>query len=145
MSGAHIATDIWDEVYPVSFEKSFRDAGKKFAREVLGYKWTRNYASRTGEVLFAESERAGTEEGEAGRFHNTINSVCYSVEAPDAIAPASKKGSTFLYYGDTGLSAGICHEGTGYKTVCLGFPIETLKDNRSIDNIISITLEFFYK
>ena len=145
VSGAHIATDIWDEVYPVSFEKSFRDAGKKFAREVLGYKWTRNYASRTGEVLFAESERAGTEEGEAGRFHNTINSVCYSVEAPDAIAPASKKGSTFLYYGDTGLSAGICHEGTGYKTVCLGFPIETLKDNRSIDNIISITLEFFYK
>ena len=145
VSGAHIATDIWDEVYPVSFEKTFRDAGKKFAREVLGYKWTRNYASRTGEVIFAESERAGTEKGEAGRFHNTVNSVCYSVEAPDAIAPASKKGSTFLYYGDTGLSAGICHEGTGYRTVCLGFPIETLKDNRSIDNIITITLEFFNK
>ena len=145
VSGAHIATDIWDEVYPVTFEKAFRDSSKKFAREVLGYKWTRNYGSRTGELMFEESSRAGTAEEEAGSFHNTINSVCYSVEAPDAIAPASRKGSTFLYYKDTRLSAGICYEGTGYKTVCLGFPVETLKEKKSIDNIISITLEFFNK
>ena len=95
--------------------------------------------------MFEESSRAGTSEGEAGSFHNTINSVCYSVEAPDAIAPASRKGSTFLYYKDTRYAAGICYEGTGYKTVCLGFPIETLKEKKSIDNIISITLEFFNK
>lgn len=95
--------------------------------------------------MFEESSRAGTAEDEAGSFHNTINSVCYSVEAPDAIAPASKKGSTFLYYKDTRLSAGICYEGTGYRTVCLGFPIETLKEKKSIDNIISITLDFFNK
>lgn len=145
VSGAHIATDIWDEVYPVTFEKAFRDSSKKFAREVLGYKLTRNYGSRTGEVMFEESSRAGTAEDEAGSFHNTINSVCYSVEAPDAIAPASRKGSTFLYYKDTRLSAGICYEGTGYRTVCLGFPIETLKEKKSIDNIISITLDFFNK
>lgn len=145
VSGAHIATDIWDEVYPVTFDEAFRDESRKFAREVLGYKWTRNYAGRTGEVMFTESERAGTEEEEAGRFYNTVNSECYSVETPDGIAPASRKGSTFLKYADTGLSAGVCHEGEGYRTVCIGFPLETLKDKKSIDNIVSITLKFFNK
>lgn len=145
VSGAHIATDIWDQVYPVEFDKASRDAGKKFAREVLGYRWTRNYGSRTGEIEFLESEKIGSEEEKAGSIYNRINSVCYSVEAPDAIAPSSWKSSAFLRYSDTGLPAGICHEGTGYRTVCLGFPIETLKEKESIDNIISITLQFFNK
>lgn len=145
VSGAHIATDIWDQVYPIEVDKESRDASIKFAREVLGYRWTRNFGSRTGEIEFAESERIGSKEAQAGSIYNRINSECYSVETPDAIAPSSWKSSTFLRYSDTGLPAGICHEGSGYRTVCLGFPIETLKDEKSIDDIISITLQFFNK
>ena len=50
-----------------------------------------------------------------------------------------------MRYSDTGIGAGVCHEGTGYRTVCIGFPIETLKNEKNIDSIISITLEFFSK
>ena len=36
-------------------------------------------------------------------------------------------------------------EGNGYRTVSLGFPIETMKNEKDIDRIISLTLEFFTK
>jgi hypothetical protein len=68
------------------------------------------------------------------------------VEAPDGLAPVSAKtGSTFIRYSDTEISAGVCYEGKGYKAVSIGFPIETLKEEKNIDNIINTTLEFFSK
>jgi hypothetical protein len=75
-----------------------------------------------------------------------MNEECYSVENPDAISPVSAKtGSTFLRYSDTDMSAGVCYEGDGYKAVSIGFPLETLKDEKNIDYIIKTTLEFFNK
>ena len=43
------------------------------------------------------------------------------------------------------LNAAVCHQGNGYRTVCIGFPIETFKQDESLDKIISTTLEFFRK
>ena len=50
-----------------------------------------------------------------------------------------------MRYTDTELSAGVCFEGTGYRAVSLGFPIETLKNEKDIDTIIKTTLQFFSK
>ena len=50
-----------------------------------------------------------------------------------------------MRYTDTGISAGICHQGDGYKTVCLGFPIEALRDENDREQIIKTTIEFFRK
>ena len=58
---------------------------------------------------------------------------------------SARTGSTFLTYSDTGVSAAVCYEGNGYKSVSIGFPIETLKDKEDINDIISITLQFFSK
>lgn len=146
VSGAHIATDIWDQVYPVQTDSTFQVQSKTFAREVLGYRWVRNNGSKTGTVRFVKSTRFDSSKSKTFGFHNTINEECYSVETPDGLAPASSKtGSTFLRYGDTDISAGICYEGKGYRTVCIGFPVETLKEEKNIDNIIKTTLEFFSK
>lgn len=146
VSGAHIATDIWDQIYPVEPDESFSADSKNFARNVLGYKWVRNFGSKDGSVQFVKSTRMETRKGKAFRFYNTINDRCYSVETPDGIAPASSKtGSTFLRYSDTDISAGICHIGNGYRTVCIGFPLETLKEEKNIDHIIQTTLDFFSK
>ncbi len=145
ISGANIATDVWDGIYPVRTDKTFKTGSKKFAREVLGYKWVRNQAGRSGDAVYVKNPQIGT--GKKGKvsYHNEINEECYCVESPDGIAPASDKGSTFLKYEDTGISAGVCHEGKGYRTVCLGFPVETLKEEDDINKIISITLDFFSK
>ncbi len=146
VSGANIGTDVWDSIYPVKIGKETREEAKKFAREVLGYKWVKNYAGRNGTVSYRESGMIGTCDGRDMDFHNDINKECYCVETPDGIAPVSAKtGSTFLRYADTGISAGVCFEGKGYRTVSLGFPIETLKDEKDINDIIGTTLEFFSK
>jgi hypothetical protein len=68
------------------------------------------------------------------------------VETPDGITPASgNTGSTFIRYADTDISAGVCFEGKGYRTVCIGFPLETLKKENDIESIIKTTLDFFSK
>lgn len=146
ISGAHIATDVWDQIYPAKTDAEFRANSQKFVREVLGYKWVRNHAGRKGTAMIVESTRMGTDNGETFYFHNEINEECYCVETPDGISPASSRtGSTFMKYGDTDISAGVCYEGNGYRTVSLGFPIETMKNEKDIDRIISLTLEFFTK
>lgn len=147
ISGANIATDVWDKVFPVNKEEKFIEDTKKFVRETLGYKWVRNHAGRNGMVNIAESTRMGTEASEkAMSWHNEINSECYCVETPDGIAPVSSRtGSTFMRYDDTDISAAVCFEGAGYRTVSIGFPIETIKDDKDINSIISLTLEFFNK
>lgn len=147
ISGANIATDVWDKVFPVEKDKKAMEDTKKFVRETLGYKLVRNHAGRNGMVKIVESTRMGTEETEeALSWHNEINSECYCVETPDGIAPVSSRtGSTFLRYDDTEISAGVCFEGAGYRAVSIGFPIETIKDNKDIDSIVSLTLEFFNK
>ncbi len=140
ISGANIATDVWDGIYPVQIDKTYRAATKKFVTETLGYQWVRNSASRSGEVR-------GIEDGaQAGmmEYHNETNSETYCVESPDGISPVSSEtGSTFMVYPDSRISAGVLYEGKGYRTVSLGFPIETLKNEKDIDSVINITLEFF--
>ena len=48
-------------------------------------------------------------------------------------------------YRDTGISAGVAYDGEGYRTVCIGFPIETVKDMKEIGHIFDYCLEYFKK
>ncbi len=144
ISGANIATDVWDGIYPVRSNKAYMNDTKKFVREILGYSWVRNSAGRSGAVKVIENEAIGCTTGQM-MYHNVINDECYCVESPDGIIPSSDKGVTFMKYADTGISAGVCHEGEGYRTVSIGFPVETLKSEEDINRIIGTTLEFFSK
>ena len=116
-----------------------------FAKEVLGYKWRTDQASRTGQVKSARNPLADYSELGVFGFHNTVNPDVYSVESPDGLEPASEAGKTLFRYADTGISAGVGYEGDGYRAVSLGFPIEVLHDKKDINKIINITLEFFKK
>ena len=142
VSGANIGTDIWDSIYPVQIDSVFKEKSIKFASGVLGYKWMGSLASRRAVVKGVRNSMA---DFGSYSFYNEPNSLCYSVESPDGIIPASNKGKTVLRYADTGISAGVCFEGEGYRTVSLGFPVETLKEENQIDEIITITLEYFNK
>ena len=142
VSGAYIATDIWGGIYNYEKDEEFRKSSIKFAESLLGFRHVSGHASRKGEVRFTDCERIGVEKGEKVSFHNNINEECYSVESPDGIS-ARGKASTFMRYTDTDIPAAVCKEGDGYKTVCLGFPIETLKEESHIDSIISLTLDYF--
>ncbi len=152
ISGSYIATDVWDRIYPHQADSCYIEDSRKFVRKVLGYKWVRNQASRSGRVEFIDGndEENGIDisplASQIWSYHNEINPDFYCVESPDAISPASSKtGGAFMRYSDTRLPAGVYFNGKGYKTVSIGFPIETLKNNKDINNIISKTLEFFCK
>ena len=145
VSGANIATDIWDSVYPVKTDSLFRESSKKFATGVLGYKWASSNGSRKGQVRFIRNEQIETDLSDRLDVCNEINPDQYSVEAMDGLSPASKNGSVIMRYADSGIPAGICHEGKGYRTLCLGFPIEALTDPEDMDKIIRLTLEYFNK
>ena len=145
VSGAYIGTDISDCIFPVRRDSVFTENSIKFAKDVLGYKPMNGQASRKAEVKAVRNPLADFGGMGVFGFHNEMNSECYCVESPDGIVPASSKGSTVLRYADSGISAGVCFERNGYRTLCLGFPIETLRKEEDIDRIIHITLDFFKK
>lgn len=145
VSGAYIGTDISDCIFPVKKDSVFTVNSVRFAKEVLGYKWMSGQASRKAVVKAARNQLVDFSVMKSFGFCNEINPDQYCVESPDGIVPASDKGSTILRYADTGISAGVAFEGKGYRTVCIGFPIETLLEDEDIDSIIHITLDFFKK
>lgn len=145
VSGAYIGTDISDCIFPVKKDSVFTVNSVRFAKEVLGYKWMSGQASRKAVVKAARNQLVDFSGMKSFGFCNEINPDQYCVESPDGIVPASDKGSTILRYADTGISAGVAFEGKGYRTVCIGFPIETLLEDEDIDSIIHITLDFFKK
>lgn len=142
VSGAHIGTDAWDQIYPYEKDEEETLQTQKFIRKTLGYKWVMNFAGRSGEVSFS-TDSLYAEKAPAGSFHTSPNPEKYCVETPDGISPADKNGKIIMRYSDTGIPAGIRFEGNGYRTVCLGFPIEALKSQEDIDTIIKKTLEYF--
>ena len=143
VSGAYIGTDIWDQIYPYEKDKAAVSQAKKFAQNVLGFKWAANSASRTGTVRFLDNDRITELPSETLEICNEINSEQYCVESPDGILPGTKSATSFMRYVDSGISAGVCHEGKGYRTICLGFPVEALTSEEDINEILRLTLEFF--
>ena len=143
VSGAYIGTDIWDQIYPYEKDKEGTAATKKFAQNVLGFRWAANSASRKGTVRYIRNEVIPVLPSENLEICNEINPDRYCVESPDGIVPGSRNASSFMRYTDSEISAGICYEGKGYRTVCLGFPIEALTTEDKINEIITLTLEFF--
>lgn len=136
VSGANIGTDLEEGIYP-----GCCGSGAGFAAGVLGFRPMNSHASRSGEYRWvAEGRRESS-----GKFANTPNGECYCVEAPDGIVPANSSGRTFLRYRDTGISAGVTYDGGGYRTVCIGFPIETVTDREEMEAIIGFCMEFFGK
>ena len=144
VSGANIATDIWDKVFPIQVDPAETTDSKAFAETVLGYTWAGNHASRAGTIrpvrnsLLPLKGKLVTLE-----FWRERNKFIYNVETPDGIAPATETAKTFLKYGDTDIPAGVFYNSGKHKAVSLGFPIETMKNQGDIDILLASILSAF--
>ncbi len=140
ISGAYVATDIWDGVERDSL-------CIHFAEDVLKFKWRSDHASESGEIIAAPSPFKAFYNGELSnrplfRFNTRLNSTVYAVESPDALEPSCPEAFTIFRYRDNRFSAGVAYRGP-YSTVVLGFPIETLSTPDERAELISQCLYFF--
>lgn len=135
VSGAYVASDLWDNRQTPS-----QEADRRFATDVLKYKWRTGQAAATGQVKTTSSPWGCAQEHYA--FHHELNGDCYAVESPDALEPADKQAYTIMRYAENNLSAGIAYEGD-YKTVVLGFPFETLCSAAEREQLMRHILHFF--
>ena len=143
VSGAYIGTDIEDSIYPINIDSDIRKTASTFAKNVLGYKFVTNQASRRGGVKPVINKQ--TEGMPALEIVSEMNPEKYCVESPDGIAPATKSGVTIYRYTDSNISAGVVFDGNGYRCVSYGFPIEALKNDETINQLIVKTLEYIKK
>lgn len=137
VSGAYVASDLWDNPLVKSEE-----ADRKFAKEVLKYKWRVNRAAIKGKVKSVSSPlKAFTGKYD---FYNELNPDCYVVESPDALEPACKDAYTVMRYSENNLSAGVAYKGA-YKTCILGFPFEAIRCEKQREQLMNEILTFFYE
>ena len=143
VSGAYIATDIWDHIYPIEIDEDARSKASAFAKDVLGYKFVTNQASRRGIVKPTVNKVVSGMP--SVKIVGEMNPDQYCVESPDGIAPASKAGEVIYRYADSNVSAAVVYEGKGYRCVSFGFPIEALEGENNINELIINTLEYIKK
>ena len=144
VSGSHIGTDIWDSIFPVEEDSTFRAASVRFAEDVLGFRLVTGHASKSRTAAFLPARDSCTVSIQCGECSFSGRDGIYTVTSPDGIAPASGDGRTISEYTDTGIPCGICHSSpSGYRTVCFGFPLETLSSEESLHSVISSILKYF--
>jgi hypothetical protein len=134
VSGAYVATDLWDNHLTSSSEKDI-----KFATDVLKYKWRVGQAATEGRVKAVDSIFPAFEGNY--QYFNQLNSESYVVESPDAIEPADAGAFTIFRYSENNLSAGVAFKGN-YKTCVLGFPFESVKTTEAREKLMKSVLEF---
>ncbi|MBQ6279810.1 MAG: N-acetylmuramoyl-L-alanine amidase [Muribaculaceae bacterium] len=138
MTGAYVGSDIWDK------EKSLGNE-KNFAQNVMGYTWVDGRATLRGEVYSVPSVLKMSDGMGDLHFYDTLNSDFYAVESPDAIKASDSKGATIVRYSENNIPAGIASSRNGYKTVVLGFPFETIKNENERNEFMQRVLNFFEK
>lgn len=135
VSGAFVGTDLWDNRLAAADE-----ADKKFATDILKYKWRVGQAAITGKVKSVASPFPSLSGNYT--YYNELNAETYVVEAPDAIEPASKDAYTVMRYAENNLSAGVAYQGD-YKTLILGFPFEAIRTEAEREAFMHAVLTFF--
>ena len=66
----------------------------------------------------------------------------YAVESPDAIRASDSKGFTWLRYGENGLPAAIASDRGAYRTVVLGFPLESMTYSTDLTSLLGRILDY---
>lgn len=146
VSGANVATDVFSAIYDVPTDTPECLKAQAFAKDVLGYKLGTSFGSRSGMVKAAVTKAGGyTCQERNFAYNNRLSAHMYCVEAPDGLVPVGKSGKVIYRYSDSGTCAGVSYAPGGYRTIVLGFPIETITDQDAVNDILASSLEFFSK
>lgn len=133
LSGAYVGT----ELLPAGDSTAL-----KFASSVLHFRPRTGHAVKNGKVYSTDYSKPVFNIDLS--FNTDYSDKIYSVEAPDAIEPEGKGAICAFRYSENNTSAGIVYKGK-YKTVILGFPIETINSETGRNLLMKQILNFFEK
>jgi len=118
LSGAYIATDAWDALYP-GVPKA-PESTRSFVKQVLGYQWVTNFGDVSGFALPQAKSNLPTVS-----YNRAWSARIYRVDNADGLAPAGKDTQILLRYSGTDIPAATLYNGKGYQVAAFGFPLET--------------------
>lgn len=136
ISGTNVATDLY-ESYNVTNE------GKEFAENVLKFKWMTHYASVKGNAYVTVNPYGFKAVRNDYSYTTELGSNIqgYAAKNVDALVPSSSDSYTILRYSENNLSAAVAYKGA-YKSVVVGFPIETMY-NYDLNKFMQELVKFF--
>ncbi len=137
LSGAYVGSDLWDNAAGNDDE-----AGKAFVKQVLGFEGLHGRASLDGTVTSVDSPDIRLSSPGAWNFVSKLNDKTYAVESPDAVRASDDRGFTWMRYGENGLPAAIASQRDGYRTVVVGFPLETVTTVQERTSLMSRIMEY---
>ena len=63
--------------------------------------------------------------------------------APEPWTGAAEKAQIFLRFTQNSIPAGIVFDGNGYKAASIGFPLETIDNERDMQRVFTTILTYF--
>jgi len=141
MSGSYVGSDLWDNAAGNNDPQ-----GQAFVKQVLGFEGLQGRASLDGTVITVDCPDSSlAEKGKCCEFVNRLNDYMYAVESPDAIRASDNKGFTWLRYGENGLPAAIASDRGNYRTVVLGFPLESMTYSTDLTSLLGSIMQYLGK
>ena len=137
VTGAYVGSDLWDNAAGNNDED-----GKAFARQVLGFEGLQGRASLDGTINSVDSPDLRLSSPGAWTFVNKLNDKTYAIESPDAIRASDDNGFTWMRYSENGLPAAIASNRGNYRTVVMGFPLETVTTTQERASLMSRIMEY---
>jgi hypothetical protein len=135
VSGAHIASDLYEGEQVLSEDK-------RFFEEVLKSTFRTSNAATGGRVKIVGSPYRSSLELADFSYYNLPNETSCYVESPDAIEPADPKAFTVCRYSENNRSAAVIYK-NDYRLCLMGFPFETITDSKDRDMLMKAVLQFF--
>jgi hypothetical protein len=132
-----VGSDLWDNA-----AGNDDVAGKSFVKDVLGFEGLHGRASLDGTVNAVDSPDIRLSSPGAWTFVSKLNDKTYAVESPDAIRASDDRGFTWMRYSENGLPAAIASDRGGYRTVVMGFPLETVTTAQERTSLMSRIMEY---
>lgn len=132
VSGAYLGSDL-------CVEQAKGCADSVFAAEVMKFAFRTNHAARRGEVTSFEPDFLPF--GDKITFNTGYDPAIYTVEAPDAIEPATRAAKTLLRYAENNISAAVGFRGK-HRVVAFGFPFETILGQSQRDATMAAVLRY---
>lgn len=133
VSGGYAISDLWTA-------PDADEAGRSFAEEVLHVTYDDGGAGQGGRVRVVTA-RPGFSRGDYF-YHDAPGRDHYLVEAPDALAPAGDDAFAVMRYAGNGRIAGVAS--ASGRSFVLGFPFESLSDERQRERLMRDVLEFLH-